>query len=226
MMFRKAISLLLLLSISTLTLAKAPAKSSSSSSKGGEVRLFRYKNDQGTLVTSSSIPPEYAKRGYKIVSQNGTVIEDVPAEMSQEERQKLAESKISAAEQREKDKLMLLRYSDVGELMQARDRKLGELENKIKSQESNMTTIDNQIAAEQQNAANFERSGKEVPKSTLQKLQDLYKDQQIAQEQLKIFKETLAQDSKQFESDIARYEYLTNQHIKQQILNPPKSGDH
>ena len=181
-------------------------------------QLYRYINDKGTTVTSSKIPPEYAKKGYKIVSPSGLVLEEVAPELSEEERKKLNASQLSQVEQREKDKALLLRYSQLGELIQARDRKISELENKITAESANVSAIQNQIKSEQEKAANVERSGKPVPDYTLKKLKDLYHDQEVSEEHLTSLKSDLGEASKNFEEDIKRYEFLDNQRLKRQAL--------
>lgn len=218
------LNLVALSGFSTLTHA-APTPGGSNSSP--DVKMYRYVNDKGTTVTSYQIPPQYAKKGYKIVSPSGTVLEEVAPELSEEERKRQSADQLSQVEQREKDKQLLLRYSQVGELIQARDRTLGELENKIKGEEANLSAIHNQITAEQEKAALAERSGKQVPDAILKKLKSLYHDQEIAEEHIVLFRESYNKDSKEFEEDIKRYEFLNNQRLKKQALpQPPEGSSH
>lgn len=179
-----------------------------------QAQLYRYINNKGTTVTSSKIPPEYAKKGYKIVTMSGLVIKEVLPELSEEEKKKIDANKLSESEQLEKDRLMLLRYGSIGELIRDKDRKLAELRDKVKSQEANLSAIEGQIKYEQQNAATFERSGREVPPATLAKIDALYKDQQICQEQISTFRTTYTEQQKHFDEDIARFEQLKTQRIR------------
>lgn len=192
------------------------------STDGSQIRLYRYTNAQGTTVTGSKIPPEMAKKGYKIVSINGTVLEDIPPEPTEEEKKAMDANRLSEEAQKERDKVLLLRYSNTGELIQARDRKLGELKDKIKGQESNLAAINAQLKTEQQTAAGFERGGRTVPDSILKKIEGLYRDQQIAQEEIQTNQTAYNTESAQYEEDIKRYETLQNQRLKHEALTPAK----
>jgi hypothetical protein len=210
-----------LLGTNGFALAK-PSSAAAHNDKNGatEVHMYRYVNKQGTKVTSNQIPPEYVKKGYQIVSGNGTVIEEVAPELSEAEKKLLTQDQLSKAEQKEKDKQLMLRYGQLSDLLQARDRKIPELENKIKAEEANLSAIHGQITSEQEKAAQQERSGKKVPDFILTKLKGLYHDQEISEDHINTYKETLAIESKQFESDISRYEFISNLRTKKQLSAP------
>lgn len=210
---------------SLLLPAAALGATGSNSASEPQIRMYRYTNEQGTTVTSSKIPPEMAKKGYKIVSMNGTVLEDIPPEPTEAEKKAMDANRISEEAQRERDKLLLLRYSNTGELIQSRDRKLSELKDKIKGQESNLAVINTQLKTEQQSAAGFERAGRTVPEVILKTIEGLYKDQQVVQEEIKTFQESYNTESAQYDEDIKRYEFLQNQRFKKEVLSPKKPAN-
>lgn len=197
--------------------ANPPAKKPAASTKGAAVkpiRLCRYKNAQGVLVTSSSISPEDAKRGYQIINMDGTVLETIAPELSAEQRKALEDekkNKISAAQQQEEDKQLLLRYSSLDELKHAKDRKLGETTSKIKMLESNQASIKTQIEFEQSKAAGFERSARPVPPVVLQKIESLTQDLKAGDSQITSRKEELASETVRFDQEIQRYDFLEKQ---------------
>ncbi len=211
MQMLRSLYLIPLLALSLSALAKT-----GTGADAPEVRMYRYTNNQGTVVTSSKIPPEYAKKGYKIVSMNGAVLEEVAPELPEAQRKLMSQDQLSKVEQAEKDKQLMLRYANPGELMQARDRKLAELTNKISSEESNLIAVRNQTELHQEKAANAERSGKEVPAYLLKKLNELYHDQEIAGEKIAKLKAELEHDTAQYANDIERYEFISNQRLKKQ----------
>lgn len=213
----KYLLIVTILGAHSLAFAKPSSASHNDKNGAAETRMYRYINLQGTTVTSNQIPPEYVKKGYKIVNGSGAVIEEVAPELSEEERKLLSQDQLSKTEQKEKDKQLLLRYGQLSDLLQARDRKLPELENKIKAEEANLSAIDSQITSEQEKAASQERSGRKVPDFILTKLKGLYHDQEISKDHINTYKETLANETKQFEIDISRYEFLSNLRTKKQL---------
>lgn len=211
--------------LASLLLPVAALGAGSNSANESQIRMYRYTNEQGTTVTSSKIPPDMAKKGYKIVSMNGAVLEDIPPEPTEAEKKAMETNRISEEAQKERDKLLLLRYSNTGELIQSRDRKLNELKDKIKGQESNLAVINTQLKTEQQSAAGFERAGRTVPEVILKTIEGLYKDQQVAQEEIKTFQESYNTESAQYDEDIKRYEFLQNQRFKKEVLSPKKPAN-
>lgn len=202
--------------------ATAPKKKpSSTSSKSSEAdsnfRLYRYKNNEGVLVTSSTIAPEFARKGYQIVTMSGVVLETVPAEPTPEERaayEKAQVDKVNAARQQEKDKELLLRYSTIEEIEVAKKRKLAEIDDKIRMLNANISTLNQQIKHEQQQAAMFERNGQPVPAATVAKINGLEQELKVSESQLSSRQQELQEETKRFEADIARFGELEKLNLR------------
>ncbi len=187
------------------------ATSDKSATTKSSVKLVRYKNEQGVLVTSNNIPPELAKKGYQIVNAKGTVLEEVAPELTPEQLKQLEQdkqSKQAAAQQQEADKQLLLRYSSIDELQKSRDRKLGEIDSKIKMLQSNISTIKQQTDNEQQKAATFERNGVSVPAAILAKLASLRQELAASEEQLITRKQELEEERVRFDKEVERFTAL------------------
>jgi hypothetical protein len=183
------------------------------------MHMYRYTNAQGVLVTGNSISPEYARKGYQVVTLSGQVVETIPPEPTAAERAKIAQDykdKVSAAEQREQDKQLLLRYSTLDEIQLAKKRKLAEIENKIVLLNSNDATFKSQIEAEQQRAATYERNGQTVPPVLLKKINDLQQEAKNTAEQIISRKQELENETVRFDKDIARHTILEKNRAKQQ----------
>ncbi|HSC76086.1 MAG TPA: hypothetical protein VLB90_07620, partial [Pseudomonadales bacterium] len=161
--------------------------------------------------------PESARKGYQIVTINGDVLQTVPAEPTPEERAKVeqeAQDKVSAAQQLEDDKQLLLRYSTMDEIQFAKKRKLSEIDNKIVLLNSNVSTLESQIAAEQQRAATYERNGQPVPPILLKKIDDLKKELKATNDQVTSRKQELADETIRFDKDAARLAILNKNRPK------------
>lgn len=174
-------------------------------------QMYRYTDDNGIVVTGNSITPEYARKGYQIVTITGVVLQTIPPEPTTEEREKIAQAnmnKLSAAQQLEEDKRLLLRYSTVEEIQFAKNRKLTEINNKIILLNSNVGTLQSQIGVEQQRAATYERNGQSVPAALLKKIENLQQELKITEGQVASRKQELADETVRFDQEIARLTVL------------------
>ena len=221
--FRAANVLLVLLFVALVPIAgnattgKKPT--TSTSKKQPTAQMYRYTDDKGAVVTGNSIAPEYARKGYQIVTITGVVLQTIPPEPTAEEREKIAQdnqNKLSAEQQQEQDKQLLLRYSTLEEIQFAKKRKLTEIDNKIVLLNSNVGTLQSQIGVEQQRAAMYERNGQPVLAALLKKIEDLQQELKITEGQVTSRKQELADETIRFDHEIERLTYLEKNRPKRQ----------
>ncbi len=160
---------------------------------------FRYTNEQGVQVINSSIPPEYAQKGYEEVTPRGEVIRVVPPALSGEEAERLEARRREAERLAEWDEELLRRYSNVADIEAAQQRKLAQLEGSIAMLQGNIRNLKHQVAQQHANAAKSERMGREVPESVLKALAGL-------EEELKLTEETIAERQRQFDEINDKFE--------------------
>jgi len=194
-------------------------------STGAQAGMYRYKDENGQLVISNTIPQEATKRGYEILGNNGRVVETVAPAPTEEEiaaREAKKERERQAELQRQKDKKLLDRYSHPNQAVRAMHRKVREMEGIIQLKRGNISVISSQLDSEQSRAADMERSGRDVPESSLDKIRRLESqiddiEQEIADQRRQI------EDMKDmFKADIKRLEEVTGE--KRTLpLEPPKT---
>ncbi len=210
-----------LIAVMALTVALTPAvvlaagKNSTASSSKEAIRMYRYTNKDGVLVTSNSIAPEYARKGYQVVNLGGAVLETIAPEPTAEERAQFEQgekNKVSAAQQLEDDKQLLLRYTTAEEIQDSKKRKLTEIEDKVKMLNANVSTIGQQIGFEQQKAANLERNGQAIPPAQLAKIESLQNELKVTESQLNDRKKEVSEESQRFDWEIERYNLLVKKH--------------
>jgi hypothetical protein len=177
--------------------------------------LYRYTNAEGTVVVDYKVPSEYVARGYEVLNEKGVVIEVVPRELTEEERkvhdaQRVLEEQARAEEQRlrEWDESLLLRYSTIADIEDARERALRELRIRVNILKSNKRSLRQQVENYQSQAADIERRGGEVDIERLQAIEDLQgeiasTDRAIADRQREIEEVSAA-----YEADIERFALL------------------
>lgn len=178
-------------------------------------RLFRYKNERGVVVIDDAIPPEYAKLGYEILNQWGEVIETVPRELTPEELAALSDeekAKRNEKEQAERmqawDLRLLRRYSTTGDIEAALDRRIKELHIRLSILKANLLSTKKQIERQQAQAANIERSGREVPASLKENIAELQEEIRLAELSIEARNEEIEKVREEFQKDIDRFRYL------------------
>ncbi|HAS75332.1 DUF4124 domain-containing protein [Marinobacter flavimaris] len=197
------------LSVKTTALALALGFSAQAAAN-----MYRYTDENGQIVISSTIPQEATKRGYDILSNNGRVIETIPPAPTEEEiaaREAEKQRQKELAEQREQDRALLKRFSHPDQAVKAMHRKIRELEGLIQLKRGNISVISSQLDNEQSRAANMERAGREIPEGTLEKIRRL--EAQIRDIEREIASQTQEIDElrKAFEDDIERLEEVTGE---------------
>ena len=197
------------LSVKTTALALALGFSAQAAAN-----MYRYTDENGQIVISSTIPQEATKRGYDILSNNGRVIETIPPAPTEEEiaaREAEKQRQKELAEQREQDRALLKRFSHPDQAVKAMHRKIRELEGLIQLKRGNISVISSQLDNEQSRAANMERAGREIPEGTLDKIRRL--EAQIRDIEREIASQTQEIDElrKAFEDDIERLEEVTGE---------------
>jgi len=173
--------LLMILSLSfSVALMSAPAFSEKI-----RVLYYRYVDENGVKTTSSSIPPKYTQKGYDIVTRSGKVITVAPAPDPQEvakEEARLAELEAL----REQYDLLAVRYSTVEDIYKARDRRMTHLDASIAILVASIGKIEKDTLRLNGEAADIERSGKEVPPRVLNALSKTKAELESNQHKLKM----------------------------------------
>lgn len=189
--------------------------------------MYRYKDDSGQMVISNTVPQEASTRGYEIINSQGRVIEKVAPAPSDEELQKREQEKQrqqQAKQQRVEDRALLRRYSHPDDAVRALHRKIGELEGLSQLKEGNIAVIESQLDTEQSRAANLERSGRDIPEATLQKIDRLEGQIEDIEAEIADQQAEIEQIRKSYLNDIQRLEVITEE--KRTLpLDPPTDGE-
>jgi chromosome segregation ATPase len=149
-----------------------------------QLKYYRYINKDGVKVISHAIPPEYAQKGYEVITHTGKVIETVPpapdpAELARVEAERAQERALQAEYE-----VLARRYSSVAEIYAARDRRLAHLDANIAILRSNMSNIGSQVEVLMRKAAEVERGGREVPGHLLKSLEEARAELKVTEEML------------------------------------------
>ncbi|MCW8195645.1 DUF4124 domain-containing protein [Proteobacteria bacterium 005FR1] len=171
-------------------------------------RYYRYVNDEGVTVLDSRIPPRYVKKGYEVVTASGQVLQVVPPTPSDEELEKLAAQREQEAKMAEWDEYLLRRYSSVGDIESARERKLADFDASMSILRGNANGVEAQIHDLQARAADQERAGRAVPEVLLENLAVLQAQLEKVQQQLELRLLEKRELEKRFDSEIRRFSQI------------------
>jgi len=141
--------------------------------------LYRFRDDEGTLVLSSAIPPHLVTKGYQVVNERGRLLREVaPAPTQAEIGKRVADKQaaLDAAEQREWEEKLMLRYASPADVEFARDQRISAIETAIASTMLNIERLKQQQEKLEAQAATMERSGQPLSPVILQNL-DIVKTQ-------------------------------------------------
>jgi chromosome segregation ATPase len=142
--------------------------------------LYRYYNTDGNMVVDYQVPAAYIAGGYEVLNNEGVVIKVVPPMLTEEERQSVdaqqRQEELASKEQerlRKWDESLMLRYSTISDIEDTRERALRDLRIRVSILKSNKRSLKHKVENYQAQAADLERSGKEVDVARLRTIEDL-----------------------------------------------------
>ncbi len=188
--------------------------------------MYRYTDENGQVVISNTIPQAASKRGYDILNNQGRVVETVdPAPTAQEiaDREARKRDEENQARQLELDRKLLERFSQPDDAVRAMYRKIRELRGLSQLKRGNISVIENQLDTEQGRAADRERSGREIPEATLNKIRRLENSIHEIEREISAQQAEIDAVKRQFIDDIERLEVITGESRTLPLEVPPEN---
>jgi hypothetical protein len=193
--------------------------------------LYRYTNAEGVTVVDYQVPAAYVRSGYEILNADGMVVRVVPRELSDEEKKVLnaqqeLEAAASAEERRlrEWDESLLLRYSTVEDIEAARERALRDLRIRLSILKSNKRSLKQQVETYQAQAADMERSGREVDIARISAIENIQAEIASTERSIKERSREIEAVSAAYQKDIDRFGMLLEVvELRQTLLAKQKS---
>ena len=177
--------------------------------------FFRYENVEGVTVIDDHVPPEYAKRGYTILTDTGRIIEIVPRELTIEERKGLNTEEVrrrleeeELERQRRYDRALLRRYSTINDIEAAELRKVNEIKVRMSILRGNIAGMSRQLEGFQEEAATLERDGRKVSDALMENMKALREEIAESERRMALREEELVKLKARFSADIARFREL------------------
>ncbi|MAA66411.1 MAG: hypothetical protein CL581_16770 [Alteromonadaceae bacterium] len=188
--------------------------------------MYRYKDSNGRMVISNTVPSESTTRGYEILNDKGRVIQVIapaPTEEELADRDAQKKRKQALEEQRREDAELLRTFSHPDDAVKALRRKLQELESISQLKRGNISVIESQLQEQQSKAADLERSGREVPDNLRNRIDRLRSQILDIEREISAQSQETQSIREAFEDKIERLEELTGQERTLE-LNPPTTS--
>jgi hypothetical protein len=178
--------------------------------------MYKWTDDEGRVHYGDRVPPEYSKLERKSINYQGRTIKVYEAAKTPEE--KAAAKRLEELEARKKklaksraihDRSLLATYSSKQDMLMAQNGKILAVESLIQLTHSRISSMQKRLLDLTEEAAKYERSGKELPLSLQRQITNL-QDQITHNKNFARDKELEMKDIKrQFESSIKRFTELT-----------------
>lgn len=109
---------------------------------------YRFQNSDGVTILEDRLPPEYAKKGYTVLSADGRVIKIVPPALTKTEREtfekKQRQLKQKLQRQEQRDRALLSAYAKAEDIITTRDKKIEEVNRIIASTHASIKHLEEQ----------------------------------------------------------------------------------
>jgi len=192
--------------------------------------MYRYRNAEGNMVVGYQVPPEAVSGGYEVLNEKGMVIKVVPRELTEEERKERdAEEKLQREAEAEQERLrkwdesLMLRYSTVADIEDAKRRAMGNLEINLAILKGNRRGYKQQVENYQAQLADAERAGTTVDVEHLREIENLQQQIRGIEKDITTREQEIKEISETYDADIERFKMLREAVEMRQRLSASQS---
>lgn len=171
--------------------------------------FYRYTTNDGRKVVSQTIPPQYVRNGYELLTIGGEIVKVVPPAPPEADAERIANERKAAKEQARRDVELRRTYSSVDDIDSAKTRNLQELQNTINILQANLTSVKSQLKAQEAHAASVERSGKTLTNDILKNISTLRTEDKELDIQIKQRETEYQHSADRYEQDKLRFVEIT-----------------
>lgn len=146
-------------------------------------QFYRYKNENGVLVLTQTLPAQYVDKGYDILNLKGRVIKTVPPALTPEEiaarDAAIEQERLAQIEKQKQDAIdeeLKQLYSQPNDAVRVLSRRIADIESVIEIKRSKIQNIENLIMDEESYAAERQRKGLSVGEESLLKIESFKKE--------------------------------------------------
>jgi len=183
-----------------------------------EARIKCWTNNEGVRECGNAVPPEYAQKEHRVLSEDGVVIENqkrakTEAEVQEEENlvRTKAEQERLAREQAERDRVLQETFASEDDLEMALDGKLSTITSQIKLRESHIENLESNLNELVSVAGDMERRGEKPNAKVLQDIENVRRQIQESESYIKAQHAEQESLKQKFAADLRRLRELRGQ---------------
>ncbi len=183
-----------------------------------QAAMYRWVDSAGKVHYGDHVPPEYAPQEKKKLDRSGRTIETIERSKTRTELEELRELKRLRAEQRRqeelqrnRDRVLLLTYQSVDEIIAARHTKVATIETSIQHALDNRKAQDAKLKEARGSAADYERASKPIPQSVLDQVNSLHEQIAKTNQYINRKRQEQRQIRTEFAAYISRYKEMTGE---------------
>jgi hypothetical protein len=174
-----------LLLISGLAIAASVNTFAAANKTDNKQVFYRYTTNDGHKVVAQTIPPQYVRNGYEMLTLSGEILKVVPPAPPEADAERIAKERKVAKEQARIDLELRRTYSSVADIESAKTRNLQELMNTVNILKANLVSVGSQLKIQESHAAVVERNGKTVSDDILKNIATLRAEEKDLNLQIK-----------------------------------------
>lgn len=171
--------------------------------------FYRYTTNEGHKVVSQTIPPQYIRNGYELLTISGEIVKVVAPAPAEADAERVANERKAAKERAKTDLELRRKYSSVKDIESAKIRNLQELQNTVNILQANLSSVKLQLKAQEAHAASIERSGKTVTAEVLKNITTLRTEEKDLNAQIKQREAEYQSSADKYEQDKLRFIEIT-----------------
>lgn len=148
--------------------------------------MYKYVDENGDQIISSTLPSDAANRGYTVVSSRGNIIEVVKPKLSDDEiaaiekkrqleikeKERLTQEKIMQEKQARKDTLLLKMFSSAQDIERSRDDKVQNIDVQLSITKENLARLQDQLNQAESTKAKHESLSQPIPLQLNETIED------------------------------------------------------
>ncbi len=145
-----------------------------------QARIKCWTNNEGIKECGDTVPPEYAQKGHKELTEGGIVVDEYERALTKEEIEEArreqeikAQEEKEAAEKARQDQILLDTFSNVDDIELTRDGKIKAIESQISHANRRNEKMQKDMEGLLEKAATAERAGKEPSETILKDIATL-----------------------------------------------------
>ena len=180
------------------------------SSHANAAELYRWTDDKGKTHYTDRVPPQYMKKGYRVISEQGLTVHTILSTAEEQKQiQQQAEDKDTRSEEEiAYDQRLLATYSSNDEIIANRERKIADIETLITLSNETILLLNSQFRQLTSEASDTEKQGKGIPESLQNKIISTQGRLTIHQDSINKHQQEKIKVRQHFDDDLARFKQL------------------